>query len=73
MTIESPCVLICSIERTTGYCWGCGRTVDEIGRWSGFPAEHRSAIMLELPARMKTLPEREKRPTKRRRRRTQAE
>ncbi len=31
--IESPCILVCSIDRATGYCFGCGRTQPEIGAW----------------------------------------
>lgn len=62
----SPCVLICQIESTTGYCWGCGRTIEEIGGWSVYPEAKRSTVMLELPERMRSLPERPKRVTKRR-------
>ena len=31
--IESPCILVCSIDMKTGYCFGCGRTRDEISGW----------------------------------------
>ena len=24
--MESPCILVCSIDMVTGYCFGCGRT-----------------------------------------------
>ena len=30
--MESPCILVCSIDMVTGYCFGCGRTRDEIGQ-----------------------------------------
>ena len=66
--IESPCVLICQIEPTTGHCWGCGRTTREIGAWSVYDDATRKSVMAELPARMEALPERrEKRVTRRRR------
>ena len=29
----SPCILVCSIDTKTGYCFGCGRTRDEIAAW----------------------------------------
>lgn len=64
--MESPCILVCSIEPTTGYCWGCGRTTGEIGGWSIYSDDQRTAIMAELPGRVASLPERKKRLTKRR-------
>ena len=65
--IESPCVLVCSIEPETGLCWGCGRTAREIGAWSVMTSEGRSEVMSQLPERMAALPERRaKRVTRRR-------
>lgn len=65
---DSPCVKICMIHPTTGYCVGCGRTGDEIAAWPTMSAEARRALTAELPARM-TGPGPEDRPTARRRRR----
>lgn len=31
--IESPCILVCVMDRRTGFCFGCGRTRDEIATW----------------------------------------
>ena len=28
--IETPCIMLCSIDDTTGYCFGCGRTRDGV-------------------------------------------
>lgn len=67
MTVKSPCILVCSIDRTTGWCFGCGRTPDEIGHWLGFSDEQRDAVMRELPARMEKIVRPERRETKRRR------
>ena len=64
--IASPCILVCQIEPGTGLCWGCGRTVSEIGAWSMLPPERRDAVMGELGARMARLPERQRRPNRRR-------
>ena len=50
--IESPCVNICTLDARSGLCLGCGRTIDEIARWSGMNPAERSRIMAELPARM---------------------
>lgn len=53
--IESPCVLVCSIDTDTGWCFGCGRTRDEIARWTTIDAAARRAVMAVLPERMTTL------------------
>jgi predicted Fe-S protein YdhL (DUF1289 family) len=50
--IQSPCVNICTLDACSGACFGCGRTIDEIARWSAMSAADRSRIMAELPARM---------------------
>ncbi len=47
--MESPCILICSIDDKTGYCFGCGRTRDEIGAWIGYSDAERRNIMAALP------------------------
>lgn len=53
--IESPCVLVCSIDTATGWCLGCGRTRDEIARWTAFDSDARRAVMAVLPQRMAVL------------------
>ncbi len=65
--IESPCVLTCVIDPRTGYCFGCGRTGDEIGAWIGYTAEQRRTIMAGLPARLETVERPPRRETRRRR------
>lgn len=49
--ISSPCVRICMIDRKSGLCSGCGRTVKEIGAWASMNEDQRRAVMAELPAR----------------------
>ena len=49
--IESPCVKVCTLDARAGVCLGCGRTVDEIARWTLMSADDRKRIMAELPAR----------------------
>ncbi len=63
--IESPCILVCSIDMKTGYCFGCGRTRDEIAGWIGMTSETRRAIMETLPARLETVERRPRRETRR--------
>jgi hypothetical protein len=51
--IQSPCVKVCVIDRTSGLCTGCGRTLDEISRWCAISEAERARIMAALPERMK--------------------
>lgn len=53
--IESPCVNICQIDATTGWCVGCGRNLDEIAGWASASAAWRQAVSDTLPARKATL------------------
>jgi predicted Fe-S protein YdhL (DUF1289 family) len=53
--VESPCVLICAMDRDSGHCFGCGRTTDEIAYWGLRSKDERDSIMSELPARMPPL------------------
>ncbi|MGI8527208.1 MAG: DUF1289 domain-containing protein [Pseudolabrys sp.] len=48
----SPCVKVCVLDANAGRCLGCGRSIDEIARWTGMSAAERAAIMAELPARL---------------------
>ena len=52
MMIESPCVKICTLDARKGLCLGCGRTIDEIARWTTMSAFEREQIMGELSARL---------------------
>jgi predicted Fe-S protein YdhL (DUF1289 family) len=63
--MESPCILVCSIDMATGYCFGCGRTRDEIGSWTRYTSEERRAIMADLPARLATVERKPRRETRR--------
>ena len=63
--IESPCILVCSIDMKTGYCFGCGRTRDEISGWIGMTPEKRHEVMAILPARLETVERRPRRETRR--------
>ncbi|MGH6760160.1 MAG: DUF1289 domain-containing protein [Phyllobacterium sp.] len=63
--IESPCTLVCSIDLKTGYCFGCGRTRDEIAAWTVMPPDERREVMDELPARLETIERKPRRETRR--------
>lgn len=51
----SPCVKVCTIDKESGWCLGCGRTVREIAEWAGATPERCAEIRAELPARLKQL------------------
>lgn len=63
--MESPCILVCSIDDKTGYCFGCGRTRDEIAGWIGYTDAERRSIMTTLPARLETVERKPRRETRR--------
>ena len=63
--IESPCILVCSIDMATGYCFGCGRTREEIGAWISMTPEARRETMAELPGRLAAMERRPRRETRR--------
>jgi uncharacterized protein len=54
IAIESPCILVCTLDVATGLCLGCGRTGDEIAGWTAYTPEARRRIMVELPDRMRS-------------------
>ena len=51
-TVASPCTNVCRIDRRSGWCEGCRRTVDEITRWPLASDAERLAILAELPGRV---------------------
>ncbi|NJC09223.1 DUF1289 domain-containing protein [Polymorphobacter fuscus] len=52
MTVVSPCTNVCRIDRRSGWCEGCRRTVDEITRWPRADDAERQAILDQLPTRV---------------------
>ncbi|GIL00131.1 MAG: hypothetical protein BroJett030_00300 [Alphaproteobacteria bacterium] len=65
--MKSPCILVCSIDMATGYCFGCGRTRDEIAGWMDYSDAEREAIMAGLPDRLARVARPPRRETRRRR------
>lgn len=51
-TVPSPCTNVCRIDRRSGWCEGCRRTVDEITRWPLASDAERLGILDELPNRV---------------------
>jgi hypothetical protein len=43
--LESPCIDVCRLDRRTGFCVGCFRTIEEIAGWTSFsPADRRRVL-----------------------------
>jgi len=49
--IPSPCNKVCRIDPGSGYCLGCARTLEEIGRWSLMSEAEKAALVRRLPER----------------------
>ena len=50
--ITTPCIKVCATDRSTGWCFGCGRTSPEIVHWFSYSAAQRAAVSAELPTRL---------------------
>jgi predicted Fe-S protein YdhL (DUF1289 family) len=53
MSQDTPCIAVCMLDPRTNLCFGCGRTLPEITRWSKMTGDDRRALMAELPQRMR--------------------
>jgi hypothetical protein len=50
--IVSPCIGVCAMNDTTGFCMGCYRTVDEIREWWNMTDQEREKVMGTLDQRL---------------------
>ena len=48
MTIPSPCRKLCTLDRASRICTACGRTLEEIARWSSMTDAERQAVLHRL-------------------------
>lgn len=44
----TPCMSICYVDPSKGYCIGCGRTQQQINEWLTYADEERMRIMKDL-------------------------
>jgi predicted Fe-S protein YdhL (DUF1289 family) len=49
--VRSPCVSVCRIDASTGWCEGCQRTLDEIADWGTMPDGERLAVWARIVQR----------------------
>ena len=47
----SPCIKVCVLDPLTGFCRGCGRTLDEIAIWPSLDLAGRQRLLAELRRR----------------------
>jgi len=57
----SPCISVCYISNTTGFCEGCFRTRKEISRWRDMSFEEQKILIEKLHERGETNSGRSKR------------
>lgn len=50
--VASPCISICALDETTGFCKGCLRTSQEIANWLYY-SDVQKLQVLELIAQRK--------------------
>jgi predicted Fe-S protein YdhL (DUF1289 family) len=41
--VESPCINVCTLDADS-ICIGCGRSIDEIARWSRMSSDERRRV-----------------------------
>ncbi len=49
--IASPCIGVCSIDDTSGFCEGCYRTLEEIRQWWDMDNATKSEVIRQASAR----------------------
>ena len=49
--VPSPCTSVCRMDERTGWCEGCGRTLDEIAAWSTMSDDEKRAVWTALDER----------------------
>ena len=49
--IKSPCIDICKLDKETGICIGCFRTVEEIAKWKKMEDDEKLDVLGKLKDR----------------------
>ena len=55
MSVPSPCIDVCRMHAPTGWCEGCGRTLEEIAAWGSLPDAAKWRVWKLLPERRERL------------------
>jgi uncharacterized protein len=49
--VQSPCIGVCSMNDSTGYCYGCYRTIEEIQNWWDFDNTQKQLVLDKISLR----------------------
>ncbi|WP_442955580.1 DUF1289 domain-containing protein [Paraburkholderia sp. MPAMCS5] len=49
--VPSPCISVCRMDASTGWCEGCLRTLEEIAGWSLYDDDRKRAVWDALETR----------------------
>lgn len=58
--VASPCVSVCTLDRVTGLCIGCLRTIREIGAWRTMTMAEKRACVAACAERAKAIAPRDR-------------
>jgi predicted Fe-S protein YdhL (DUF1289 family) len=53
--VESPCINVCQMNESTGFCHGCYRSIEEIQGWWDLNFEQKSDVIKQTWARQEAL------------------
>ena len=53
MAVQSPCVDLCRIDRKSGWCTACLRSIDEIRGWTKMTDHRRREVLSDRKRRQK--------------------
>ena len=51
INLPSPCISICKLNKSTGFCDGCFRTINEISQWPSMTDVERISLLETLRQR----------------------
>jgi uncharacterized protein len=49
--VQSPCIGVCSMDDSTGFCLGCYRTMDEIQQWWDLDNASKTSVVQKASER----------------------
>lgn len=49
--VQSPCIGVCSMDESNGFCQGCFRSLEEIQQWWDLDNAARAEIVKQAAAR----------------------
>jgi hypothetical protein len=49
--VGSPCISVCRMDQSTGWCEGCLRSIDEIVAWGRYTPQERLQVWRDLNRR----------------------